>query len=270
VLPKPFYLPELGARIETALATSSNQPAAPSLAGVAHPDFATLPPAGTDDVPGDPGLSSTDRNGALGDASPGQRSAPEPLPVTAGRDRSWLDAVAAPPVPKRAPSPSVRTAAAPSPLKVKAGAAVATPAPRERIVQAISRRVLRANQEEILQVMRDLVNEAGADAVLLTSETGVLAWAGRLDEAEILSISAAVLDSRRASEAVARVLGREQVRFEQSITGGSYVLYALDIQDAVLAVTVTGSTSLGLLRHHTRSAGESIAALCSGASLSHK
>ncbi|MBN1250002.1 MAG: hypothetical protein JXC32_20225, partial [Anaerolineae bacterium] len=73
---------------------------------------------------------------------------------------------------------------------------------------------------------------------------------------------AAVLSGSRTSAEMARILGREQLRFEQSIAGGSYLLYALGIQDAILAVTVSGDAPLGLLRHRARATAERIADLC--------
>ena len=111
--------------------------------------------------------------------------------------------------------------------------------------------------------MRDLAREVGADGVLLTSESGLLTAVGTLEEPEIDSISRAVLQSRQTSAEMARILGREQVRFEQSITGGSYMLYALNVLEAILALTVDGSASLGLLRLRARATGERIAELCS-------
>lgn len=135
-------------------------------------------------------------------------------------------------------------------------------APADGVPRGLSRRALRANQERIEAIMRDLAAEIGADGVLLTCASGVLAWAGSLDESEIGSISTAVLHSWEASAEVARILGREELRFEQSIAGGSYLLYALNVHDAILAVTVSGSAPLGLLRHRARAAGERIAKLC--------
>ena len=126
----------------------------------------------------------------------------------------------------------------------------------------ISRRAFRINQGRIETLMRALVADIGADGVLLTSGQGLLTSVGSLDEAEIELISAAVLQGVQTSAEVARILGREQLRFEQSIAGGSYILYALSVHDAILAVTVSGDARLGLLRLTARAAAERIAALC--------
>lgn len=126
----------------------------------------------------------------------------------------------------------------------------------------ISRRAFRMNQGRIETLMHELVADVGADGVLLTSDQGLLTSVGNLDEAEIELISAAVLQGVQTSAEVARILGREQLRFEQSIAGGSYMLYALSVHDAILAVTVRGDATLGLLRLTARAAAERIAALC--------
>ena len=126
----------------------------------------------------------------------------------------------------------------------------------------ISRRAFRINQGRIETLMRALVADIGADGVLLTSGQGLLTSVGSLDEAEIELISAAVLQGVQTSAEVARILGREQLRFEQSIAGGSYMLYALSVHDAILAVTVSGDATLGLLRLTARATAERIAALC--------
>ena len=112
--------------------------------------------------------------------------------------------------------------------------------------------------------MRDLAADVEADGVLLTSDLGLLAAVGLLEPAEAEAVSRAVLHGWETSAEVARILGREQVRFEQSITGGDYMLYALSVHDAILAVTVRGSATLGLLRHRARVAAERIAELCAG------
>ncbi len=127
----------------------------------------------------------------------------------------------------------------------------------------ISRQAFRLNQGLIESLMRDLAREVGADGVLLTSESGLLTAVGTLEEMEIDSISRAVLQGWQTSAEMARILGREQLRFEQSIAGGTYMLYALSVNEAILALTVDGSAPLGLLRLRARATGERIAELCS-------
>lgn len=119
------------------------------------------------------------------------------------------------------------------------------------------------NRQRVERLMGNLAQELGADAVLLTYGGGLLTWVGGLTQGEAESISRAVVHGWRTSAQVARILGREQVRFEQSIAGDDYMLYALSVEvNAIIAVAVRGAAPLGLLRHRTRSAAEEIARLC--------
>lgn len=120
------------------------------------------------------------------------------------------------------------------------------------------------NREKVERLMGNLAQEVGADAVLLTYGGGLLTWVGGLGRGEAESISRAVVHGWRTSAEVARILGREQVRFEQSIAGSDYMLYALSVDvNAILAVAIRGSAALGLLRHRARSTSEQIARMCS-------
>ena len=125
-----------------------------------------------------------------------------------------------------------------------------------------SREVFAANRSAVERMMSDLLQDVGADTALLTFEGELLAWVGGLAEPEVESIAQAVVHGWQTSAEVARILGREQVRFEQSITGGDYMLYALSVEStAILGVVVRGSATLGLLRHRARSIAEQIARL---------
>ncbi|HOT90065.1 MAG TPA: response regulator [Anaerolineae bacterium] len=116
---------------------------------------------------------------------------------------------------------------------------------------------------EVERLMNTLMQDVGADAVLLTYGGGLLTWVGGLAQAEAESISRAIVHGWRTSAEVARILGREQVRFEQSITGDNYMLYALSVDvNAIMGVVVRGAAPLGLLRHHARTTAERIAQIC--------
>lgn len=129
--------------------------------------------------------------------------------------------------------------------------------------QGLAYDAFEANHTEIERVMDSLAQEVGADAVLLTFGGGMLTWVGGLAQGEAESVARAVIHGWRTSAEVARVLGREQVNFEQSIAGGDYMLYALSVeQNALMAVVVRGAAPLGLLRHRARGAAEMIAQLC--------
>ena len=129
-------------------------------------------------------------------------------------------------------------------------------------VAGLSRRQFRIHQPEVAALMRELAVEVGAESVLLARGREVLMAIGGVDVAEVGSIADAAFSGWQASTDVSRVLGVEQVRFEQSTTGGSTMLYALGLLDALLVVIVSGTIRLGLLRHRTRSTAREIAVLC--------
>ena len=127
----------------------------------------------------------------------------------------------------------------------------------------LSRAAFAAHRIEVERLMNDLVQDVGADAVLLTFEGGLLAWVGGLEQTAAESIARAIIHGWQTSAEVARILGREQVRFEQSIAGDDYMLYALSVEsNAIMGVAVRGAAPLGLLRHRSRTVAEKIAQLC--------
>jgi CheY-like chemotaxis protein len=128
---------------------------------------------------------------------------------------------------------------------------------------AISAKVVAQHRAAIERVMRDLAQDISADVVLLSVRDHLAAWVGSLDEVEAEAMAQAVIQSSTTSSEVGRILGHEQVRFEQSISGGDYVLYALSIDAAaILTVAIRGTTALGLLRHQARGAASDIARIC--------
>ncbi|MGC9349904.1 MAG: response regulator [Anaerolineae bacterium] len=120
-----------------------------------------------------------------------------------------------------------------------------------------------SHRDRIKRLVRELCDEVNADATLITSLTeGVLASVGRLDDEAVAFVSRTVVDGWRASAEMARILGNEELRFEQSIVGGSYILYALTVHNWILAVIIRGTAPLGLLRHRARATAERISELC--------
>ena len=127
----------------------------------------------------------------------------------------------------------------------------------------LSRDAFAGHRIAVERLMNDLVQDVGADAVLLTLDGGLLTWVGGLEPAAAESIARAIVHGWQTSAEVARILGREQVRFEQSIAGDDYMLYALSVEsNAIMGVAVRGSAPLGLLRHRARTVAEKIAQLC--------
>ena len=92
----------------------------------------------------------------------------------------------------------------------------------------------------------------------------MLMWVGEFTEEQAEPIAKVVIQGWRSSEEMARILGREQLQFEQSIAGGSYMLYALGVDiNAILAVAIRGSATLGMIRHRAREVVEQLSMLCS-------
>lgn len=119
------------------------------------------------------------------------------------------------------------------------------------------------HRKVIERAMSSLAQEVGADAVVLTVDDEMATWVGMLNKSDAEAMAQAVVQGWITSAKVARILGREQLRFEQSIAGGDYMLYALSVNAfMILAVAIRGGPALGLLRHRARGAAEEIADLC--------
>ncbi len=112
---------------------------------------------------------------------------------------------------------------------------------------------------QVIGEMSRLAQDVGAEAVLLTRDKTLIARAGRLPEEEVIALITVISESWRTSARVARILGKEQLRFEQSIEGAEYLLYSLGIADAlVLSVVAAGRTHLGMIRHRAKETAETI------------
>jgi CheY-like chemotaxis protein len=256
VLPKPFFLPELPGLIQAALKAPMDG-VAPAVraetpsAATATPAPSTATPVSSIATP----VPSPDENifgpeigvePAIEIASHAEAPKPSKPPAAAKAAR--------PPVPEPAPVQEV-------PVPVVAQAPSVTP--EEEAGYGISYDAFVAHRLEVERAMNVLLNDVGADAVLLTFGGGLLTWVGGLEQLEAESISRAIIHGWRTYAEVARILGREQVRFEQSIAGGDYMLYALSVEvNAIMGVAVRGSAPLGLMRHHARTTVEQIARLC--------
>ncbi|MEA3309115.1 MAG: response regulator [Chloroflexota bacterium] len=129
----------------------------------------------------------------------------------------------------------------------------------------ISVRVVNQHRAEIKRLMRGLVYDVGGDLALLNLGNRLMLWEGNLGADDAQQMARIVAQSWSTSSEVGRILGHEQVRFEQSLSGGDYVLYALSVAGAaILTVALRGTASLGMLRHRARSVAKEIAALCLG------
>jgi len=121
---------------------------------------------------------------------------------------------------------------------------------------------LRESIPEIVQEMTRLSQEVNAEAVILTCGDRLIAHTGRLSAEDASGLAQAVADSWRTSARVAEILGREQLRFEQSVEGGEYVLYALAVaEDIILSAALRTSVPLGIIRHRTKVTADALRAL---------
>jgi len=153
----------------------------------------------------------------------------------------------------------------PPPSAPEASAAPA-PSPKPPVKDATVtelKALVTRHRRALERVMNGLAQEVGADAVVLTVDDEMATWVGMLSKADAEAMAQAVMQGWITSAQVARILGREQLRFEQSIAGGDYMLYALSVNAwMILAVAIRGNPALGLLRHRARGAVEEIAGLC--------
>lgn len=151
----------------------------------------------------------------------------------------------------------------PAPAAAASSADSALPQAAAETLGGLSAKLLARHRAEIQGLMNVLEQEVAADAVLLTVSNQLSVWVGHLEQAEVTAIAQAAIQGWKTSAEVARILGREQVRFEQSIAGGDYMLYALGVDtNAILAVVIRGMAPLGLLRHRARETADKIAAMC--------
>lgn len=111
----------------------------------------------------------------------------------------------------------------------------------------------------VLPLMSRLAQEVGAEAVLLIRNGELIAHTGRMSENGLTALTSLVSDAWRTSTRVAQILGKEQLRFEQSIEGAEYLMYSLAItEDLLLSVVVAGKVPLGMIRHRAKETAEAI------------
>lgn len=142
-----------------------------------------------------------------------------------------------------------------APARVEA----AEPAPSSPSAGLLSH--LAAESQRLTQHLRGLSRELNADAVLLTCGSELVAYAGHFGRTEAEEVAQTVSASWQASARVAAALGREQVRFEQSLhEGDDYLLYSLAAtQDVVLSVALRGTDRpLGMIRYNTKQTAETV------------
>ncbi len=242
-LPKPFFLPDLPGQIEAALTS-------PVAGAGIVPDAAPQEPTTEAAPPADDLLQFL------------QQAAQPAGAVPESDDLLSFLQQAAQSAPPSAPEASAEPEAQPAPTtppSEQPEVPAPSPTPMTETIHynqgAITRR-----RRDIERLMDQLRQEIGATVVLLTMDNALAAWIGDVNQEAAEIVATAAWQGQRSAQAIAQLLGASDGRFEQSITGADYTLYALSVNDhAILAVAIRGSSTLGLVRHRVRRTTEDIA-----------
>lgn len=140
------------------------------------------------------------------------------------------------------------------------------PAPAAAPIRAARAPSQAARATDVNEALTALARELDAEAVMLTHGNELVAHAGRLERPAAEQLARVILESWQASTRVAQLLGREKVRFEQSMhEGDDYMLYSLSVsEDTILSIALRASTPLGMIRYHTKQAAQAITRLVAG------
>lgn len=129
---------------------------------------------------------------------------------------------------------------------------------RERIPKHVSKE----HVPRIVQAMDALAQEISAEAVILTHRGELIAHTGRLSAEEADGLAQTVGESWQTSARVAQILGREQLRFEQSVEGGEHMFYSLAVtQDIILSAALGTRVPLGIIRHQAKATADALRVL---------
>lgn len=108
-------------------------------------------------------------------------------------------------------------------------------------------------------ILARLAQEVGAEAVILSRNEQMIAHVGSLSIEEISTLAGIAYESWQTSARVARILGKEQLRFEQSIEGDEHLLYSLALSnELILSIVIRGRVHLGMIRHQAKESVEAI------------
>ena len=141
-----------------------------------------------------------------------------------------------------------------------------TPAPQTVLSSEERLALLRERFQEVIQEMNDMSREIGAEAVILTCGGKLIAHTGRLAAEEADRLAQVADESWRTSARVARILGREQLRFEQSVEGGEHLFYSLAVaEDIILSAALRAHGPLGMIRHRAKETADKLRAMIGAA-----
>ncbi|MCX7682126.1 MAG: response regulator [Anaerolineae bacterium] len=153
------------------------------------------------------------------------------------------------------PTNSEQPPVAPSPV---ASEAAAPEAAGETSVSPM-RAGVEKHLRQVNQIMANLAQEIGAEAVILTCGAELLACAGRVSSSDAHALAALVHENRCTSARMAQILGCTPSRFEQSIDWGELIVYSLAlVEDILLATALSASVPLGMVRHSTKSTADKL------------
>jgi len=117
----------------------------------------------------------------------------------------------------------------------------------------------REHMPGIVNGMNTLAQELNAEAVLLTSKGRVISHTGRISAEGAVGLAQAVAESWRTSARVAEILEQELSHFEQSTEGGNHMFYSLAVaEDIILSVALLVNVPLGMIRHRTKEAADTL------------
>ena len=118
---------------------------------------------------------------------------------------------------------------------------------------------------DVVRAMTALAQDIHAEAVILTRGNGLIARVGQLSDEDAGELAQAVAENWRTSTRVAQILGREQLRFEQSVEGGEYMFYSLAIaEDVILSMALQADVPLGMIRQKAKAVANALRGLIGG------
>ena len=119
---------------------------------------------------------------------------------------------------------------------------------------------LRKNTEAIAEQLKQLNIEVGAEVILLTAGTELVAKAGNMADDRAQELALLVAEGAEAAAQAATFLGERDGQFEQSLhEGNDFRLYSYSLgQGVVLSLALGTRLPLGILRHNTKRTSQNL------------
>lgn len=121
-------------------------------------------------------------------------------------------------------------------------------------------RNLRKNVDEVIDHLKNLTNDVGADVALLTAGAELIARAGNMKDERAQELAILVAESAAAASRAAKFLGERDGRFEQTLHEGSqHSLYSYSVSEGIfLSLSLGPRVPIGMVRHQTKRTGKNI------------